>query len=530
MVRYTFETVNGRTICKALNVKNTVVNMPMQRFRDEAGCIGWLRRQPNIRTGLIKLMKSEGVDPEVNNSTKEFGRELTREEQLEVKKGENSIFPVHESAGEKSLFEIKSSHKNARNSKKRDREDTEDALEAEEEGGADFCSGILFNSRRSFAERSPNTRSSKRIRTSKESEICESNKNNMVTYDGEHEAKLHSTNSVPMLRAISRVQKTGINGKTQSRQGTNYCKPARPSRKRPEYLKQAIDEDSGSDHEMSENDADIDAEVSGSEFGSDDEYDGKVGEDYGPPTVQETRRLEDYFGGPLPHEEDLKTHRASVRHLLGEDCMAEYEGGFKYSRYAYPKRSVEPEHRHFEGAQKAKPILRRQNGTDIRAAKDAHAITDYREVAPANELQCQSIERALQATREAFFEYTGFEAPITKRTESYAAQWNQIRSGFEEFDWSEEPDGEAPYFPHLPAWHTSLETIPAHVKDTMYYEAWHRGHRTPTVRLPNGDAFDLPGEFLERIGRYPNEERAFLLDERYRAMGFKLRSNPAKEL
>ncbi len=41
----------------------------------------------------------------------------------------------------------------------------------------------------------------------------------------------------------------------------------------------------------------------------------------------------------------------------------------------------------------------------------------------------------------------------------------------------------------------------------------------PIVRLPNEEIFDLPGDFLERIARYPPVERSFLLDERYRAMG-----------
>jgi hypothetical protein len=513
MVRYTFETVNGRTICKALNDKNSVINMPMQRFRDEAGCIGWLKRLPNIRTGLIKLMKSEGVDPEDNNCTKDFGRELTREEQLEVKKGENSIFPVNDSAGEKDLSKVEGSRRDARESKKRCREDAEDGFKTDEDG-ADHYSGILSNNRNSFAEHSQTTRSSKRIRTSKRSD-----RNTVVAYDGEHEAHTHSTNIVQMLRTTSRVQSIGTTSEMPSRRRASYCKPARPSRKRPEYLQQFTDEDSDTDHEMSDDDADMNTEMSASDFEGPNKDDNAVGDrgDYGLPTSQENeelllldeivasgempnhprprhvspsmysgwnttplrltlaqdrlapaRGLKDYFGSLLPHQQDLEVHRASIRQMLGEDSTADDDGDSVSSPYGYRKRSVAPvQIRHHEGIQKAQTALQNQKRTDIRAAKDAHAKSDYRRVAPANKLQCQNIERALQATREAFFEYTGFEAPTTKRTESYTAQWNQIRSDFEEFDWSEQPDAEAPYFPHLPAWHISLENMPAHVKDTM---------------------------------------------------------------
>lgn len=365
-------------------------------------------------------------------------------------------------------------------------------------------------------------------------------------------------------------------GRVQSMRGTNYCKSTRLLKKRTDYLQQSTDEDSDVGNEMSDNDADMGIEVSASEFEEGNEDGNEVsnrggyelpilqgneglllldktvasGEMPNPPRLprnpssifpgQNTRpshltpvedrlasvrRLGDYFDRPLPHEQDLEIHRASIRQMLGEDNTADDDGDSVSNSYGYRKRSVAPAQiRYHEVIQKAQTTSRDKR-TDIRADKDAHAKTDYREVAPINELQCQNIESALQATREAFFEYTGFEALITKRTESYAAQWSRIRSDFENFDWSEEPDGEAPYFPNLPAWHTSLENMPVHVKDTMYYEAWLRGYRTPMVRLPNGNAVDLPGEFLERIGRYPDEERAFLLDERYRAMWFRLRSN-----
>lgn len=147
------------------------------------------------------------------------------------------------------------------------------------------------------------------------------------------------------------------------------------------------------------------------------------------------------------------------------------------------------------------------------------AKINCRNVVPQTQSERQSITEALRATREALFEYVGEPAPQTDSTGSYLRQWTQLRASFEEYDWSDRPNGRAPYLIQLPKWYTSLEDWPPHMKDAKYYKAWRRSHRMPIVRLPNEEIFDLPGDFLERIARYPPVERSFLLDERYRAMG-----------
>lgn len=94
MVRYTFKRVGNREIREAFPHKNTSINMNLQRFRDRAGCVAWLKRQSNHRHGILKLMKSEGVDPLANgNIIEPFGRDLSIEEQKEVMKGARAFFP-----------------------------------------------------------------------------------------------------------------------------------------------------------------------------------------------------------------------------------------------------------------------------------------------------------------------------------------------------------------------------------------------------------------------------------------------------
>ena len=77
---------------KELGTLNCAVNNPMERFRSEAGLSSWTKRKNTlvIKEGLRKLY----VNVLQNNSFKAFGRDITRKELKELKKGEEAIFPV----------------------------------------------------------------------------------------------------------------------------------------------------------------------------------------------------------------------------------------------------------------------------------------------------------------------------------------------------------------------------------------------------------------------------------------------------
>ena len=79
-------------IWQELGETNSVVNMPIERFRFRAGLCSWTRR-----TGTIKI--KEGLkrlygDKIQNNSVKAFGRDLTTREIQETKKGKEARFPI----------------------------------------------------------------------------------------------------------------------------------------------------------------------------------------------------------------------------------------------------------------------------------------------------------------------------------------------------------------------------------------------------------------------------------------------------
>lgn len=79
----------GKFYVKDLGTKNTHVNMPMQRFRDRAGCIAGARREGSkeIFQGLLKFFRHHGFDPVESGSSRGFGRNLKPWERDEVKLG-----------------------------------------------------------------------------------------------------------------------------------------------------------------------------------------------------------------------------------------------------------------------------------------------------------------------------------------------------------------------------------------------------------------------------------------------------------
>lgn len=79
-------------IWEELGHPNSLVNMPMERFRFHAGLCSWTERKKTliIKAGLKKLYGNKLQ----NNTVRAFGRDLTTKEIHEIKKGDNAVFPV----------------------------------------------------------------------------------------------------------------------------------------------------------------------------------------------------------------------------------------------------------------------------------------------------------------------------------------------------------------------------------------------------------------------------------------------------
>ena len=81
-------------IWQELPHKNTVINMPLERFRFRAGLCSWRGREgtSKIKEGLKKLYG----DKIQNNTVRAFGRDLTNREIEEIHKGKEAKFPIEE--------------------------------------------------------------------------------------------------------------------------------------------------------------------------------------------------------------------------------------------------------------------------------------------------------------------------------------------------------------------------------------------------------------------------------------------------
>ena len=104
MPRVFYEKHNDHSIPVALRDVNTMVNMPLLRFRATAGCLSWTTRDgtSGLETGLLKMFAKRKFDPVANgNSTRRF-RDLLPFEQEQVK-AENADGRYEKQAGDRRI-------------------------------------------------------------------------------------------------------------------------------------------------------------------------------------------------------------------------------------------------------------------------------------------------------------------------------------------------------------------------------------------------------------------------------------------
>lgn len=145
--------------------------------------------------------------------------------------------------------------------------------------------------------------------------------------------------------------------------------------------------------------------------------------------------------------------------------------------------------------------------------------TDYRMICPTNNGEIQSLQAALQPTREAFFEWTGAPSPTTNPYSSYCSQWHEINLALQHWWAAQLPGAEAPDLICREAWFTSIcEWPPFDKNQPEYFRAWKEGHRVP--RTADGTPIDIRGRVLERCGRLEVRKRLMVLNAVLDQMGY----------
>ena len=573
MVRFTNEAVDGEVQRVALPDKNATINMPMQRFRDRAGCIAWSKRPGSdvLRAAVINLMLTEDFDPTITGSTEGFGRDFTSEEQLLVKQGNRGKAPYK-----------------ARNQK------------PQEKGKRKRQSGMDGNNDRSPydlidlpggdpsiaypppLESSENLHGRKRRRHGGKTPRVSGDHLNIGEDNPEP-----SVNLVQSLRASRREQKEKRPRRSQ-RKATRVLRPTQ--------LEDSDDDDDDGADDMSGSEFSEDSEMSEDDIdvqpGNEDETMLAASASMFPtqptghfPTdaasSSQSRRLpqlgsQAHSRVPALHgsysghveDEDLLSHRRNINNLLSGsvDTVADNSQPPQKRRDLKRKsmasedqittQSMPNQHRSTTSQTTAsheflynaedtviedsQPLQKRRNlkgkgraredranpqtiSTQHRSATSQPTAgnVDCRKLSPMTEAERWALEEALVSTREAFFEYTGYVSPETDRNNSYFEQWEAIHEAFLEFNWTGHPrciNGEPPFLVQLPPWYTSIEDKPEHVKDSMYYEAWVYGFRAP--RYETGELIVMNGEFLESIGKLDDETRKDLLDRALESKGF----------
>jgi len=133
----------------------------------------------------------------------------------------------------------------------------------------------------------------------------------------------------------------------------------------------------------------------------------------------------------------------------------------------------------------------------VTPAKGIPAPVDYGNVPPKNYAECMGIERTLDVTHNACFEWTGHEAPMTDQRQAYDLQWEEIYASFQS-SYGTEFEEQWPFLIKLSPsnWNGSVMKW-RHVKDSFYYEAQKLGHRAP--RDEYGKLVNVPGPLIEKF-------------------------------
>ena len=503
-----------------------MVNMPLQRFRQKAGCLTWADRggSDELELGLKNLLNGTAVGRQciAANSMRGFGRDLNGAERLLVKRG-NADGKFLRNAGDRAVDE---QTRNERRAKEDER--IAKALQAEKQSIPASSTPPLSAAVPKKVAKSAPVQSRKRNRSDDEDD-SEGSEYNVSIQRRPHkrsrpERKEHGTPTVEDDLAMFDRPHLSIETSDPS-QRYQLRRSTRQEVIRGEHasVEEPPDEESPEEGE--------DEEVAGAEVESEDEDDafmpnsirGSVternhvsdegedvyhnedqNEDQGedleeesgdgqdghpddegevPDTVTPDPILEDPHyqlsgsGNAKAKESDLEAHRRWVRELL-------YEDQEDYASSLERRRTTQPPARYPNAINPSRPLDATTSGIN------------YSEVAPSTDAEVASLALALCPTKKMFWEWTGQTVPQPDREKSYGQQYRELRKAFEDW-WSSKGEGPLPVLVGVTHWGSSVDDWEPVKKDAVYYEAYKKGHRAP--RDEYGRIVDVPGPLLEKF-------------------------------
>lgn len=192
--------------------------------------------------------------------------------------------------------------------------------------------------------------------------------------------------------------------------------------------------------------------------------------------AQHTERIADaiyiHYGGPLPLAEELEQHRQCVDKDVGDDYDLDWlphlETPLLNHNAVEPLFATAEQYDYVDAIEK--PDFSNYFNEDIAAGSDdsfENPAINYGLVAPKTPTECKSIQEALQAKRDAYFEWTGVESPMTDQRQSHQQQWLEIYDAFSLF-YESKPDELCPYLIQLDSsdWDGSVMRW-KHVEDVL---------------------------------------------------------------
>ena len=536
-------------IWQELGKTNTVINMPIERFRFRAGLCSWTRRTGTlkIKAGLKKLY-GEMIQ---NNTVRAFGRDLTNREIEEIKKGKKAKFPIEDGdhgtrkgtrkrkrkgpAIEESVLSEEDTQTHIR-PRKRARREREEATIASE---IDDLVMQTPNIDQGDGDRRYPLRSTRKARNVQETvEPVEELENQISTGEDSH-------NESDEVSSASQESFVEIDDDEET------MRPRVPFRripgvadvggkcKGPSWVSSTSEEDESNeerDHRKAVIPLNIGGRVHYATYeglisngplqcdGASDAVPQRQGSDIADAYLQQNESESPQphpfdlamnapvFGHENTEERDtpLEAHRKRVREFLGEEEPEVQVPPSKRLRteqqvlrlpgpatheapVSLPAQTASPpiNRPHIDRSRRASPIPQAQASKTWKQKLDAEwaqvfeqtfldlgfQSVNYSEVCPWNDEEVQSLIDALLPTREVYFAWTGEPAPRTDPHQSYRAQFDTIFVAFQDWWETHRLNEELPVLSGVVHGGRSIDDFIPPSKDSVYYEAFERGHR-----------------------------------------------------
>ena len=522
-----------------LGHSNSIVNMPMERFRFLAGLCSWTERKKTltIKAGLKKLYGTKLQ----NNTVRAFGRDLTTKEIIEIKKGDNAQFPIE---GDVVPPKASTKHKSKGTARPMKRNGNAEGVKA---NPRERKHSIEYEKRVSpEGDALTHVRPHKQARQGRKEDSVAAEVDDLVVFgqsptiigpdNGTRRYPLRATRKDPSgHKRIKEIEEGSGESSTDEEYEEDSTKrhSLRNARNKGPSHKSSAEEEGhiittwveGDKDPRSESD-EVNSASQKNLSGTDDEERSIFRTPFRPHPFDVMMSMPLFEQRSLEEEETpLQAHRKRVREFLGEEEAEAHAPPLKRLRAEHPVLSLSrpvtsgvtsdfspqlvppptnaPQVNNSRTAPSgphAKLSQTRERKLDAEWAQVFEQMflvlgfqsVDYSEVPPWNDNEIQSLIDALLPTREIYFAWTGEPAPRTDAQQSYRAQFDTIFGAFQDW-WREHHSNEPlPILAGVMHWGRSVDDWQPPIKDSVYYEAFKKGHRAQRGDLP-----DWPGPRLE---------------------------------